>query len=123
MGAIAPVIPRFLGSSAVVTILVGVWLAIKVQGTSHLDKFYSDGWGYAITLGFVVSVAALSTGIGSSIVSTKMSEVGKAIGAGPPTPEQGAQMQQYSKLAVNLARTTAVLVLIAIGSMEAARFV
>ena len=81
-----------------------------------------DG-GYAITLGFVVSVAALSTGIGSSIVSKKMSEVGKAIGAGPPTPEQGAEMQRYGKLAVNLARTTAVLVLIAIGSMEAARFV
>ena len=43
MGAIAPVIPRMVGSSAVITILVGVWLALKVQGLNHLDKFYSDG--------------------------------------------------------------------------------
>ena len=123
MGAISPIMGPALGDAGLVTIVMGIILTLRVQGTNHLDKFYSDGWGYAITIGFVTSVVALALGGMTGVTANRMTAVGKEIGDGPPTPEQGAELAQLSGRLRNLSRIVAVLVLIALGSMASARFV
>jgi len=121
MGALAPKIALAVGGSAVVTIAAGVWLTLKLRG-GHLDTFYDTGWGYAITIGAVAAVVALMFGTLTGVNSVKMGELGKAVGEGRRTPEQGAEIAKLGGRLTMMGRTTAVLVVIAVASMASARF-
>ena len=95
MGAIAPVMGPALGTSAIITMSAGIWLALRLRW-GHLDKFFSSEWGYAILVGFVASLLAFSTGVASGVTSAKMADLGRAIEGRPPSPEEGAQLQLLS---------------------------
>ena len=122
MAALIPVMGPALIGSAVITIVAGSALAIRLRW-GHLDTFLSTGWGWAILLGFVVSIGAISTGITTIVLANRMINLGKSVGESGPTPEQAAQLQRIASRLPRLARSTALMVLIAIGTMASARFV
>lgn len=96
-------------------------MALKLRW-GILDTWFDTGWGWAILIGFVVSVAALITGIITGITAAGMARAGAAM-QGPPSPEQMARMQQTAARLTTLGRATAIFVLIAVGSMASARWV
>ena len=122
MGALVPVMGPALIGSAVITILAGITLALRLRW-GHLDTFLSTGWGWAILIGFVVSIGALSSGVTTIVKANRMLSLGRSIGGRPPTPEEANELQGISARLPRMARTTAILVLIAVGAMAAARFV
>ena len=122
MAALIPVMGPALISSAVITIVAGVTLALRLRW-GNLDTFLNTGWGWAILIGFVASIGALSSGVVTIVLANRMLTLGRSIGERAPTPEEGARLQRIGARLPRLARSTAVLVLIAIGTMASARFV
>lgn len=113
--------PVMMGAG-LITIVAGITLAFRVR---PVDTWFieGDGWGWAIGLGFVVSIAAMGFGGMTATTVKKMAEAGESMGDGPPTPEQMAEMQRLGGRLVRLSRIATVLVVIAVASMASARFV
>ncbi len=122
MGALVPVMSRVLIGSAVITIAAGITLGLRLRW-GHLDTWFDTGWGWAILIGFVTSIGAISAGLTLSVLAHRMIALGQAIQGRAPTPEEGAEMQRLSVRLPRLGRSVAVMVIIAIGTMASARFV
>jgi hypothetical protein len=120
MAALAPVMGPVLGISGLLTIIFGLTLVIRLK---RFDNLLDTNWGLAITVGLIASVLAYASGFTTMITSNKMMALGKSMAGRPPTPEEGARMGQLSARATLLARTAAVLVVIAVGAMASARYV
>ena len=120
MAALAPVLGPVLGTSALLTIAFGLTLVIRLK---RFDNLLDTNWGLAITVGLIASVVAFASGITTMITLRKMITLGKGMAGRPPTPEEGAQIGQLAERATLLGRTTAVLVVIAVGAMASARYV
>ena len=112
--ALAPSLRIVLDGGAAVTILVGILLVLRMD---RLDSLFNTNWGLAITTGLVASVLALASGIAA------MSTTKKLIGTGQNTSDNHADVDGLSARATLLARITAALVVIAVVTMAAARFV
>jgi uncharacterized membrane protein len=122
MGAIVPMVGRLVATSAVITMVAGIYMALRLRW-GHLDQFLDTGWGWAILIGFVASVLAFSSGITTLVLADRVGRLGREIEGRPPTPEEAGQMQRLAARLPRLGRTTAALVLIAVGAMASARFV
>ena len=122
MGAIARVMGPAMGISGLITIVAVLTLYFKLD-RGGFDRFLSDGWGWAIFIGFLASIAAYAAGITAGVLSSRMANLGRAIEGHPPTPEEGGQIQRLSSRLVLSGRVTAGLLLIAVGAMASARFV
>ena len=122
MHVIARVIGRVLGISAVVTILVGLALAIRMS-RGNLDLFVSTGWGWAILVGLVVSVAGFISGLALSNAANRAAALGASIEESPSTQEDIMQLRAFSNRTASLGHVTAGLVFIGVFSMAVARFV
>ena len=112
--ALAPSLRIVLDGGAAVTILVGLLLVLRMD---RLDNLLNTNWGLAITAGLVASVLALVSGL-AALSTTK-----KLIGAGQDAADSDADSDGLSARATLLARITAALVVIAVVTMAAARFV
>ena len=120
--ALIPIIGPTTIGSAVITIVAGVALALRLRW-GHLDTFLDTGWGWAILIGFLVSIGAITSAISSIVLANRMIGLRRSIGDRTPTAEEAAQLQRLATRLPRLARSTAVMVLIAIGTMASARFV
>ena len=112
--ALMPSLRIVLDGGATVTILVGILLVFRMD---RLDDLFDTNWGLAITAGLVASVLALASGIAA------MSTTKKLIGTGQGAADEQADADSLSARATLLARITAALVVIAVVTMAAARFV
>ena len=112
--ALAPSLRIVLDGGAAVTILVGILLVYRMD---RLDNLFDTNWGLAITIGLVASIFALASGIAA------MSTTKKLIGTGEGAADEQADVDSLSAKATLLARITAALVVIAVVTMAAARFV
>ena len=112
--ALAPPLRIVLDGGAAVTILVGILLVYRMD---RLDSLLDTNWGLAITVGLVASIFALASGIAA------MSTTKKLIGTGQGAADEQADVDSLSAKATLLARITAALVVIAVVTMAAARFV
>ena len=122
MAAIIPLVTRTVLVSAFITIAAGITLALRLRW-GNLDAFYNTGWGIAIMIGFVAGMGAISSGITQTVLAHRMIALGGIIQGRPPTPEEAAEMQHLSARLPRVVRSTAVLVIFAIGAMSSARFV
>ena len=111
--ALAPSLRIVLDGGAAVTILVGILLVFRMD---RLDNLFNTNWGLAITAGLVASVLALVSGL-AALSTTK-----KLVGAGEDAAGND-DADGLSARATLLARITAALVVIAVVTMAAARFV
>jgi hypothetical protein len=122
MATIGRVAGPVMMGAGLITIVAGITLAFRVR---PVDNWFveGDGWGWAIGLGFVVSIIAMGFGSMASATVKKMTAAGESMGDGPPTPEQIAVMQQLGGRLVRFSRIATILVVIAVASMASARFV
>ncbi len=120
MAALLPVQSPALIGSGFITIVAGMTLAIRVR---PMDTWFNTGWGWAILIGFVASIGAISMGITLTVLAHRMVALGKAIQGREPTPEEASEVQRLSVRLPRLGRSIAVLVILAIGTMASARFV
>ena len=111
--ALVPSLRIVLDGGAAITILVGILLVFRMD---RLDNLFNTNWGLAITAGLVASVLALVSGL-AALSTTK-----KLIGAGHDT-DSDADVDGLSARATLMARITAALVVVAVVTMAAARFV
>ncbi len=122
LGALLPVMGPVLIGSAVVTILVGSGLALRMRW-GNLDMFVETGWGIAILIGFAASIGAISSGITMIRRAQRMVRLGGAVIDGSASPEVAEEVGRIGARLPRLARGTALMVLVATGAMAAARFV
>ena len=122
MRAIARMIGPMLGISGVVTILVGLAMALRISDGNH-SLFTSTGWGWAISIGFIVSVAAFISGLVLSSTAKRAAALGTSAGENSSSSAEAEQLQSLSGRTAMLGHVTAGLVFIGVLSMAVARFV
>ncbi len=123
MSALMPLFIKVQATSVVVIYVTGVYITLKLLGSS-LDTFFSTGWGWAILFGTIATIAATIVGFGISVpTSNRMNNLGRSFQGRPPTPEEMGQMQRLGARLTTLGNINAVLALIALGAMAAARYV
>lgn len=108
MGRLGRVVSHALVGSAAITIIAGVALALRLRQDS-LDAWFDTGWGVAMLIGFIVSLLALGTSVMCGAAARTMT-------GGEGGVESGARFRLT-------ARWTAVLTVVGLGTMAAARFV
>ena len=91
--------PLLLGSGTI-TVVFGTVLALRIKW-NNLDSWFDTGWGWAIALGFVMSVTALAVGSRAAMLARQMSQMSQGMQGRPPTPEE---MQQMGAIAERLGR-------------------
>ena len=62
------------GISAVVTVVAGIVLVLRLRGNS-LDTLFNTGWGYAILIGFIAAMGAFVPGAMSAKISARAASI------------------------------------------------
>lgn len=102
--------------SAIITIVAGFALITRTPG-HDFDELFDTGWGWAIGIGLVASMAAffLSGWVGASTAKLRRNLLVES--AHDESEIQGIR----SRIAIG-SRVNAVLVIVAVGTMASARF-
>ena len=110
-----------LSLAAVLSVVSGVWMYIRVFGGIN----FSGGYGLGLSIGGLAGILAAITGLGIPGPATaRLKALGAAIAAsgGPPTPAQMSQIQALQKRLLDGARLTASLLAIALLGMATAQY-
>lgn len=123
MRALMRVMPPVMMISSIITLASGIALALKMQW-GFLDTFLATGWGWAMLIGFIVTVAAMIVGFGlMPVVTIRMERLSRTTEGRPPTADEASQLERLNSRLVFLARSNSALLVIVLGTMAAARFV
>ena len=110
--------------AAGLTILAGALLYWRVTGGLEWDRITSAP-GISLTIGALCAITAFSLGL-SVVRPTIMATlaIGREVAAsgGPPTPEQGAQLQALQKRGKAVGQVIVPLLIVAVSGMAAARY-
>ena len=109
-------------SAGTINIVSGIVLIFVLRGNS-LDTLHETGWGWAMGLGLVTTVAAYVLNLTTIRTNLKMRKIGKTIQGRQPTREEMGEIQGLSSRLRISGQATAILLLIAVGAMASARFV
>ena len=122
MRSIAGAVGVTFASAGTITIVSGIVLIFVLRGNG-LDTLHETGWGQAMSLGLVATVAAYVLNLITIPTNIKMRKMGKAIQGRQPTEEEMGEIQNLSSRLRISGQVTAILLLIAVGTMAVARFV
>jgi hypothetical protein len=110
--------------AAGLTILAGALMYWRVSGGLDWD-WITTAYGISLTIGALCAIAAFSLGL-SVVRPTIMATlaIGREVAAsgGPPTPEQGAQLQALQKRGHAVGQVIVPLLVIAVGGMAGAQY-
>ena len=110
--------------AAGLTILAGLLMYWRVSGGLDGD-WITSAQGLSLTIGALCGIAAFSLGL-SVVRPTIMATlaIGREVAAsgGPPTPEQGAQLQALQKRGKAVGQIIVPLLVVAVAGMAAARY-
>jgi len=110
--------------AAGLTILAGALMYWRVSGGLDGD-WLTSAPGISLTIGALCAIAAFSLGLSvvrPTIMSTLAIGREVAAGGGPPTPEQGAQLQALQKRGKAIGQVIVPLLIVAVSGMAAARY-
>lgn len=113
-------IGHMLVASAVITLVAGVALALRLRQGS-LDAWFDTGWGVAMLIGFIVSVIALWTSLITGSTASAIARVDEQ--SEHAAGEEGSRTEDLGRRFRAAVRWTAVLTVVGVGTMAAARFV
>ena len=114
--AISKLNSYWITGSAIVTILAGFALVSRTPGRGF-DQLFSNGWGTAIGIGLVASLLSFFL---SGMVGANTAKLRRGLADGSASGDVVAKLQ--ARIALG-SRVNALLVLIAVGTMAAARYV
>ena len=123
MGAILPVFIPAQVSAYIAVFASGVAMALTLRW-NNLSDFFAAGWGWAIVVGLLATVAGGIVGFGIvAPTGMRLIKLGRGIQGRTPTPEEGKQMGQLASRLVTYSRVNVGIGVVIIGAMAAARFV
>ena len=123
MRAVMPIMLPINGASFIILIGTGVAMTLIFR-SGTLDTLLVTGWGWAMIIGLVATVAVTVIGFGFlAPTGMRMDKLGQSIEGRAPTPAEGQQLQQLSTRVDTLSRTNLVLVIIATVTMILSRYV
>jgi uncharacterized membrane protein len=114
----------FMVIASTLTVLSGALLLWKLTG-GRLADYVRTGPGLGFTIGSIAGLVVYCIGMfGVSPRASKVAKLGQEIQAsgGPPTPEQGAQLQKLDKEMSTLGLVDFILVALSLGIMGTARY-
>lgn len=120
MRVLMPVITPAFTISSVVILVTGAVLALRL---SSLGDMLATDWGWAMLVGLVATLAATVLGLGfTSVAGKRMATLGQSMEGRRPTPEEAQQLGSLSQRLRTLSRVTTALLVLAVVSMAAARY-
>lgn len=123
MAALIRVLPPALMVGSVITVVTGVWITGIMRGW-NLAWIGASGWGTAILVGALATVAALVVGFGIlPPLTISMDRLDRGIEGRKPTPEEDRRLQQLAGQVTALARANSLLLIVVVISMAVARFI
>ncbi len=111
----------FLHATGLSTIVFGLILIARTPGRGF-DQLFTNGWGWAIGIGLIGSVVGLAIGSAGNFAGMKAGKIGAQL-KGPPDPATVKQIGMLRNRFRMGTRAAAVLIVISVGTMAAARYV
>ncbi len=122
MRALMPILTPINAISFIIIIGTGMAMTF-IMRSGALNTLFVTAWGWAIIVGFVVTIAAGVVGFGFLMTTgMRMDKLGRSIEGRAPTSEEGQQLQQLSHRVETLSRVNLVLIVIALATMVASRY-
>lgn len=110
-------------ANGVLTIVIGLIMIDRTPGRGY-DQLFANGWGVAIGIGLIASLIAFTAGLMTGRAAAGMSKLAAGMKPGtPPAPDTMARMEKLKMRLRTLSRVNAIMVVVAVGTMAAARFV
>jgi hypothetical protein len=113
----------YLGLTAALAVLSGITMYARLAAATH-GAWAQSGPGIAYGVGAVAAILAVAIGGGvGRPAGRKMLAIGQAVGSGPPSAEQQAELSRLQRRMALGARLAAALLVIAAGAMAVGRYV
>jgi hypothetical protein len=113
----------YLGLAAGLTVLSGITMYVRMTTATH-GAWAGSGPGIAYGVGAAAAILGAAIGGGlSGSAGRKMVALGQAVGSGPPSTEQQAELARLQRRMGLGARLAASLLAIAAGAMAVGRYV
>ena len=123
MRALVTYVSPAFGLSGIIILGTGVAMALRLRGGS-LDTYLTTGWGFAMLVGFVATVAALVVGFGLSFPhGLRLMRLERSMEGRDPSADEARQLEEIFARIRMVERINIVLILIALVAMPIARFV
>ena len=122
MAAVGRVMGRSLTVSAVISILAGLALVLRLR-LGDLGALFESGWGWAILAGFLASLAALVFNGLSGMSMARLERLEVALQGRQPTQEEAARLEGLRRRMRSTAQGAAVLLIVTVIAMAVARYV
>jgi len=123
MRALMPILTPVNGLSFIIIIGTGVAMTL-IMRSGALNTLFVTAWGWAMIIGLVATVAVIIVGFGFLAPrGLRMDKLGRSIEGRAPTPDEGKILHQLSARVETLSRVNLVLVVIALASMIASRYI
>ena len=106
-------------------IILGTGMAITlIMRSGALNTLFVTAWGWAMIIGLAATVAVCVVGFGFLMTTGfRMDKLGRSIEGRAPTPYEGKILHQLSARIETLSRVNLVLIVIALASMIASRYI
>lgn len=115
-------LPVFMNTVMLVTLLTGLWLYWLTSAGLNPGWLRSSP-GLTFSFGALCAIVTAAMGLLVSVPTVRrIGQLGAAIGGGPPSPAQAAEMGALQHRLLRAARVGAVLVVIAMLAMAMARY-
>ncbi|MFQ6121697.1 MAG: hypothetical protein ACE5LA_01380 [Dehalococcoidales bacterium] len=122
MRSLMPILLPINGISFIILIGTGVAMTL-IMRSGALNTLFVTGWGWAMIIGLVATVAAGVVGFGFiAPTGLRMDRLGRSIEERAPNPDEGQQLHQLSARVETLSRVNFVLIIIALATMIASRY-
>ena len=123
MRALLPVVSPAFGLSSIIVLGTGIAMTIRLRG-SDLSTILATGWGWAMLVGFIATVAAIVVGFGfSAPKGMRLIKMERSMKGRDPNTAEAHEIETILASVQIVERINIVLILIALVAMPAARFV
>ncbi len=123
MGALMPILLPVNGISFIIVIGTGVAMTL-IMRAGALDSLFTTVWGWAMIIGLITTVAVTIIGFGViAPTGMRMGKIGRSIEGRAPKPSESQLLHQLSSRVNTLTRINFALILVALATMIAARYI
>jgi uncharacterized membrane protein len=123
LGLLRSPVMVILPVAAFTTIGTGVAMGLR-ERWGHLDTFLDGGWGWAILVGFAATIAyVVLVSVIDEPNARTMKRLLNDVKRREPTGDEAEQLARANHRMMAVARAEAILMVVAVGAMAAARFV
>ena len=122
MRALMPILTPINAISFIIIIGTGLAMTL-IMRSGALNTLFVTTWGWAMIIGLVATLAVCVVGFGFLMTTGfRMDKLGRSIEGRAPTPDEGKQLHQFSARIEILSRVNLVLIVIALATMIASRY-